>query len=966
MTTPYSKRHGASSWLMGVGVLIALGIAVTWMLYEGGRKDREVPNLPNLPLQGSDAAKPSAMPRLMMDVQPVELASNVVVRGSVLLPTGQPAPSATVTLYRLRTAAPEWRKERVVQAITRADGAFQFRCPHLHGYLLGFEHPGYAGGEVAVSLFGEPMKLQLRPGFSIRGTVLNDVGAPVPKARVSVESVLGDTRRARFTYTAADGTYSFSNLAAGAAELVARHAFWQPARATAVVIGVRERTDFRFSRPSMSPLRGRVLRAATQEPIEGATVELVPIRHQLGLVDPVGTITAADGTFLLSGLPRGSVRLLVRHADYGTSLEIVSIRSVAKDVTVELPDRAIVAGELEGAFAGGEILEVEDSGRELAYAKVQPDGSFEFARKLSPGFVDFRVLGGAFLFQNLKGVSAHTLLEEPEEDGVPPKIYLDVVETSMVHGRLVNAAGDPVVGARIEWVSESLQQLGAAAYQLDLAKAKAGFWNLIDGGDQLLAISDEGGNFEIRGRRGGRLQAKVSCVGYGNREVRMWVPQPGGVEDVGEVVLEPSCSVSGRVLRGGQPFVGATVILSSKLSVSLAKTNQLGEYSVSDLMPGTYQVEARISGLPTGKSNPLRVSATLGEPVTGFDIPLRAGRIVEGIVTDENNRPLRGALISVRGRTGEVITTKATGKFEVELSARDVAAECELVVSFGDRSNQKIVPISSVQTELRVSLASSDTCTLVGRVVGLPGRRPLGGLLLRLTELDQSGAQAKSRWVETLGGELRHTHVPSGRVLVEVWAEGYAPYQQEWSLKAGEDHELGEVLLAQGARLRGVVRDAEGNPVRDALVLLGDETDFALFLPTVRSEQDGAFAIQGVTSRSKQLVVRSPGFAANTVALQLPRDVLAAKPLQITMERGTTIEVSVARSLISEDGLVYLRRAGNLLGSTVLDDSGKAWFANRSAGQYTVQLPDSDVPEQVVAVKPGQELVQVEFTERSK
>jgi hypothetical protein len=100
--------------------------------------------------------------------------------------------------------------------------------------------------------------------------------------------------------------------------------------------------------------------------------------------------------------------------------------------------------------------------------------------------------------------------------------------------------------------------------------------------------------------------------------------------------------------------------------------------------------------------------------------------------------------------------------------------------------------------------------------------------------------------------------------------------------------------------------------------------------------------------------------------LQLPGDVLSIDPLEIQMERGTTIEVSVARRLIPEDGLVYLRRENHLLESSVLDDIGKAWFANRSAGKYTVQLLGSDQPEQVVEVKAGQELSYVRFFERSK
>jgi hypothetical protein len=958
MNNRYPRRYGALSWILGLGVMVALGVAVYWMFVEGARKNLERSKGSSL-TSGKDEI--DTLPKLMSDAPVDDAPQGVVVRGTVLLPDGRPASSATVTLYRLLTASPEWRKESVVQAITVGDGAFQFQCPHLHGYLLGFAHANYAGGEVEVSLFGDAMQLQLRPGFDIRGAVLNDVGAPVPNARVSVEASLGDSRRAQFTETAADGTYSFSNLAAGSAEMVARHDFWQPVKAATVVIGVRQQADFQFVRPSMSPLRGVVVSAATQEPVAGATVELEPLSKRLGLVDPVGTVTAKDGTFLLSGLPRGSVRMLVRHENYGASLKIVSIRSVAKDVTVELLERTKVVGQIEGVFAGGEVLEVQDSGREIAYAVVQPSGSFEFERKLSPGYADFRVLRGSFMFPSLQGESVRVRLDESEGDA-PSEVYFDVIKTSIVTGRLVDAFGKPVVGARVEWMSDSFRQIGEAALDLDLSKASDGLLKLGGIRGQLLAISGDDGRFEIRGRRSGLIQAKVRRAGFGNRAVRAKMPPSGGTEDMGDIVLGPCCSISGRVLRGGQPFVGALVILSSGQSGSVATTNELGEYSISDLMAGDYDVQTRISGRPTGIVTPTSVVIAVDQPVTGFDLPLKSGRIVTGVVSDENNQPLAGALVSVRGRAGEVVTTRSGGMFEVELPPRDV----ELVVSFGDRSNQRVAKVGKEQESVRLTLASRDTSTLIARVAGLPGRRRLDGVLLRTTDLDRDGAQPESRWVAGSGGEIRYSHVPSGRVLVEVWSEGYAPYQQEWQLKSGQSYDLGEVLLAPGAKLRGVVRDADGNAIPMALVLLGDERDFALFLPTVRTDERGMFTIKGVASQSKQLVVRSPGFAASTIDLQLPRDVLSIEPLEIRMERGATIEVTVARELIPEDGLVYLRHNGQLLESTVLDDSGNAWFANRSAGKYTVQLYDSDLPEQVVVVQAGQELSYARFFKRRK
>ena len=119
--------------------------------------------------------------------------------------------------------------------------------------------------------------------------------------------------------------------------------------------------------------------------------------------------------------------------------------------------------------------------------------------------------------------------------------------------------------------------------------------------------------------------------------------------------------------------------------------------------------------------------------------------------------------------------------------------------------------------------------------------------------------------------------------------------------------------------------------------------------------------IAGVSSRSAQLVVRHPGFAVSTVDLKLPFAVLSKKPLPIELASGATIEVNVAAELVDDEGLVYLMRRGNRVASAVLDDRGRAWFANRSAGSYAVKLFGSDQGEQAVDIEQGQKRVLVRF-----
>ena len=119
--------------------------------------------------------------------------------------------------------------------------------------------------------------------------------------------------------------------------------------------------------------------------------------------------------------------------------------------------------------------------------------------------------------------------------------------------------------------------------------------------------------------------------------------------------------------------------------------------------------------------------------------------------------------------------------------------------------------------------------------------------------------------------------------------------------------------------------------------------------------------LDGVTSRSSQLVVRHPAFAARMTELQLPKDVLASEPLRVSLARGGTIEVVVPVPEIPDNGLVFLRRDGRIVTSTVLDERGYAYYPNRSAGLYSVKLASGAVEERAVVVKPGVQVTRLLF-----
>jgi hypothetical protein len=950
-------QYRASAWLVGFVVLLALGIAVTWMIVEGQQRGGDAAAVARPAAQQAGTVEP--VPELLSVVRDAEAAEKAVVRGVVRLPDGRVAPGATVTLHRVVTAWPEWRMQPVDEAITDEDGRFQFRVSHLHGHLVEFAGEPFAGGLREVAPFELDMDLRLRPGYSIVGNVLNDVGAPVPNARVSIEAVPRDNRRARVAYTAADGSYRFDHVAAGPARMVAHHESWQPVAASAIVIGDRRDAEFRFERPTMTPLRGVVLSANTQEPIAGATIELVPIDQSLGLVDPIATTSGADGTFLLEGLPRGSMRMWVRHDDYGAVKRTQAIGAVASEVTIDLPDRTRVKGQLvargDGTFHGGEVLELLDGGGELAHARVGEDGSFAFDKAVSPGFVDIRALGGAFSFRTLTGSMVSLRLDEIAEN----EVEVDVLPAPVARGRFVDEDGQPIAGveaSRTQQLGENMRHLSDAAMALDLGKVGGRILRLTDR-DELLAVSGEDGTFEVRGFKPGRLLLRASRSGRGSQWLRLQMPLYGSVRDLGDITLRRGCRISGRVTRGGRPFVGATVTVVSPQCDAQATTDARGYYTIDDLVPGQYTVRARITGRIV-RSDARVVVVQPERPARNVDIALQSGRLVRGFVRNEQGEPLADALVSVRGRPGEVSRSRANGAFSVELPRRS----SELIVSVGDRSLEKVVPVARDQEEVEVQLDAPPTCTIAGVVIGVPGRRRLAGVLLRTTQLGgRDSADTRSRWVPTPDGELLRSQVPSGRVRLEFWCDGYAPFVQVRQLLPNETNQLGEIVLERGSSLRGVVLDEDGEPVRGAMVLLGEETDIDLFAPSVRSADDGTFTIHGVTSRSRQLVVRHPAFAARTQRLQLPHDVLSLEPLPVTLERGGTIEVVVPRDELPDNGLVFLRRDGRLLTSTVLDERGYAYFPNRSAGVYSVKLAGSGFDERRVVVEPGVEVARLTF-----
>lgn len=952
------RRHRTrAAWALGLLVLAALAF-VSWRLVARARGE-PAPGAPRVVVDGAAvdpialtraAPMVGALPTALLpadDGEPVVGELDGVVRGA----DGRLLPGATVTLYRATTAWPEWQRERLARALVGADGAFRFRATVAHGLLVGVEHPQHAELLVDAALGGPPLDLRLAPGFPLAGVVRTESGAPLANARVAVESVVGDDRRARVAVTTSAGAFTFANLAAGPARVVVRHPSWQPSASPVVVLGEQQRVELRVARPALAPLRGVVVSVETRAPVADATVELLATSAQLGLADPHATRTAADGGFTIAGLPRSVMRLVVRHPAFGAVVRAVPVGVAEAPIDVELPRRTAVAGELDaargnGAATAGATLRLRDLAGQVGFTTVAPDGTFRFGGDWSPGPAELRVVGGGFMFSRVAAPVVETRLDE----AATTELGYTVAPPFGVRGRVVDERGAPIAGASVSRTATAngrVRMVGAAAAQFDITGFGRGVAQLLAGDrDEPVAVTGADGAFAIPGV--GTFGVAVRAPGRATVAVDATCEGPLARAEPMTIALPPAASLRGQALRAGLPFAGAQVLAyRGDDPVASALTDADGAWSIDGVPPGEYRLRARNPAQATpGEFRVASARPGGGAPVV---LQLAPPRLVRGQVVARGGQPLPGVAVSLRRGAGASVVTGGDGAFAIEAPER----AGELQIAQPDRAGVTFAPIPAGGGLARIVLDAPPSCAIAAQVVALPGRRRLGAVLLRVTSADDEPEAGRGAWFDLVDGELAWSGCPAGRVRIEVWCEGHAPTVLERELEAGKAHDLGEILLERGARLRGVVVGPDGRPIAGAQMLLGDEADFEAFDPTTRSGPDGAFELHGVSGRSSRLVVRAAGFAPTVVDLALPADVLSPRPLRIALQAGAVLEALVARDAARTAGFVQVRRDGRFVANLEIDEAGVAVAANLPPGRYELSLLGDDRPAKAVTIAPG-------------
>jgi hypothetical protein len=460
-------------------------------------------------------------------------------------------------------------------------------------------------------------------------------------------------------------------------------------------------------------------------------------------------------------------------------------------------------------------------------------------------------------------------------------------------------------------------------------------------------VTDERGVFELRGLPVGTADLLFEHEEFATFLTDEPTGNPGETREAATVTLVRPGIISGRVTRGGKPLPGASVFAGrEKNNVAVAVTGTDGSYELHHLAPGRYRIMARYSTLPIQVADGL---AEVRSEVTAssVDLDFPAGRQIHGHVVGPDGLPIQDAFVQVTGQTGAFSSTDASGSFKLDLPE----GAAELQVSSPDFQTQIRERIGADQDWVTARLPLVPRGTLVAKVLGLPGPRPVGSGVWRLRALDgepdwsdneRRQRNVASRWVSMSSGQIIIERFPAGRSEFVLHCPGYGAFVAEIDVRRGDTLDLGSILLEPGAMIRGVVQAEGEQPVAGATVHLGEESDLLEFNAQARflTDPEGRFEIGGVTPNSRRLVVMAEGYTTAIVDLRLPDDLVRAEPLSVVLRPCSFIDVRLVRA----DGkppdlaLVAVAKDGMLLRVESTDQHGHLRLPALGPGQYSVSV----------------------------
>jgi protocatechuate 3,4-dioxygenase beta subunit len=567
------------------------------------------------------------------DLGDVVLEKGLAVSGRVIAEGGEPLAGALVNAVQPGRGALSASGDLFATGETDEQGRFVLAGLSLGGHRVHAVAPGYCRSETVLTEPGaSDIILILKLAGSIRGTVVDPEGHPVPWFRVMARST--ESRGFPAVFPDAEGEFVIDSVAEGeyAVEILTRDFVPETVPSVRVSPGaVVELGTIRLKRGGS--VTGTVVDSSA-DPVPGATVEVIDpgMRNYRILENEV--FSDRFGRFQVRGLADGKVIVVARHPSFAASRpEEVEVDSSAGATRVELVLRR--GGTLEG------FVRTRD-GTDVAGRRIQV-----FDRDYSEYGAGRTLDDGSFRIEHLPEGRLIASVLHTEGDMTSS---VQSLEVEIVEGETRYVEFQP----RRVLVQGRVTRGGTALPGVEIELTPSGFSSTMYGGMAdgpptagprlLMGLSGEDGYYELIVGEPGEYQLSASAHGVGLPWKTVTVP------DVEAFTMDldfGSVRVSGRVVdkETESPIADANVVANSTTPSGFS------------------------AGLPTGADGSFELELEPGE----FTLSVRAdgyGRLVEKILVGEGGRAdLVLALSPGFGIKGRVVDRSGRGVEQLRVIA---------------------------------------------------------------------------------------------------------------------------------------------------------------------------------------------------------------------------------------------------------------------------------------------------------
>ena len=617
----------------------------------------------------------------------------------------------------------------------------------------------------------ENVQVQLHRGGVIRGRLTDEHGKPLAGSRLYA----GSKRMIDSIDATTDevGAFQFKALAEGTAEIRLVSSTSNPVPLAMVDVKWGQTVDNVAVVYKASPdaatgtlqISGHV-RDSAGKPLSGVTVDAQCLGLRASGISPTRPRTDADGYYQVEGLEEGTCFVLARNDSLATS-PLQEVQAGAENVDFAMQPRVTIEGRVVGAWDGQPVTHFEIyRPNEGPVQAGDADGRFTLGNvdARDTCMLRVRVPGCIEKYENVDLKGSKNVKD----------VVISLERASSLSGRVLNADGQPVSGARIL-----------------LASNHDRFGQNLNDEAAVVARSDADGAFKIESLplERGFVLAKHTEYATGS------APYRPGVSSV-DVVLFGGGTVDGTVTSGGTPVAGVRVRLSRPsrstkefMPPFSARTDPNGAFRIEQVPPGESSVTVRfdkdVKDPRRMRSTTKRITVENGQTVSlALDLPeARAG--VEGQVR-LGGHPADSAYVIFTSAKDGVETTSsvqadANGYFKFDaVPAGSGTLRASVHTGDSEISRKVVAPVETVAGQVvRQDLEANDTGVIVadirgvissphtsGSVYVLPGNAPVNSVDA-LLDYQITGKSVASGTVKN-NGPLRFDMLPPGTYTVTV------------------------------------------------------------------------------------------------------------------------------------------------------------------------------------------------------